>query len=215
MMFISSSELKKKSDAELLHLFYNGNQNAIAILFNRYKAKICFHIFNYVKSKETAEDLYQDIVCKALITLRNNNYADKGKFYPWFLQIAKNHVIDYYRTNKNKKHISCVVNDDDEEINIFDVLKHDSIEETDISASLIKNETKKYSKNIIKELINQLPSEQKEVLILRMYYDLSFKEIARYSNVSINTSLGRMRYALINLEKMIRERSLKQHLVCM
>lgn len=213
-MFVSSSELKKKSDAELLRLFNDGNQNAIAVLFARYKSKICYHIYPYVKSKETTEDMYQDIVCKALVNLRQNKYIDKGKFYSWFLQIAKNHVIDYYRTNKNKKHISCVVNDDDEEINVFDVLKHDSIEETDISASLIKNETKKHSKNIIKELINQLPSEQKEVLILRMYYDLSFKEIARYSNVSINTSLGRMRYALINLEKMIRERSLKQQLLC-
>lgn len=214
MMSISVSELKKKTDAELLHLFYNGNQNAIAVLFSRYKTKICFHIYNYVKSKETTEDMYQDIIYKALINLRQNKYADRGKFYPWLLQIAKNYVIDYYRTHKNKKHISCITNDDDEEVNIFDILRHESTKETDTSVNIINKEIKKKHKNIIKQLINQLPAEQKEVVMLRMYYDMSFKEIAEYSKVSINTSLGRMRYALINLEKMIKEKSLTKELLC-
>lgn len=214
MMFIPISELRKKSDAELLHLFYDGNQNAIAVLFSRYKSKICYRIYPYVKSKEITEDIYQEVIYKALISLRQNKYIDKGKFYLWLLQIAKNYVIDYHRANKNKKYISYIINDDEEEINIFDILRHDSVEDTDISASLIKKEIKSNSKNIIKKLINQLPSEQREVLILRMYYDWSFKEIARYSNVSINTSLGRMRYALNNLEKMIREKSLKRQLLC-
>lgn len=214
MMSISNTELKKKSEAELLHLFYNGNQNAIACLFARYKAKICYHIFTYIKSKETTEDMYQDIVYKALINLRQNKYIDKGKFYPWFLQIAKNYVIDYYRTHKNKKQISYITNDDDEEVNIFDILRHDVLKETDISNVLVHSELKKKNKNIIKNLIHQLPAEQKEVVILRMYYDMSFKEIAAYSKVSINTSLGRMRYALINLEKMIKEKSLTKQLIC-
>ncbi|MCX7729095.1 MAG: RNA polymerase sigma factor [Bacteroidia bacterium] len=214
MMFIPFSELKKKTDVELLHLFYSGNQNAIAALFLRYKSKICFHIYNYVKSKETTEDIYQDIVCKALISLRQKKYIDKGKFYSWFLQIAKNYVIDYYRTHKNKKYISHITNDDNEEINVFDILRHESIKDTDISTNLMNAEIKQQNKELIKQLINQLPAEQKEVLILRMYYDLSFKEIAQFSNVSINTSLGRMRYALINLEKMIKEKSLNKQLLC-
>jgi len=214
MMYFPNSELKKKSDAELLQLFYNGHQNAIAILFARYKTKICYHIYSYVKSKETTEDIYQDIICKALITLRQKNYEDKGKFYSWLMQIAKNHVIDYYRTHKNKKHISYITNDDDEEVNIFDILRTDSVKETDVSNDFINAEAKKQHKNIIKELINQLPAEQKEVVILRMYYDMSFKEIAEYSNVSINTSLGRMRYALMNLEKMMKEKSLSKQLLC-
>jgi len=213
-MFIPISELRKKSDVELLHLFHDGNQNAIAVLFSRYKSKICYYIYPYVKSREITEDIYQEVIYKALVNLRRNKYSDKGKFYSWLLQIAKNHVIDYHRTTKNKKYISYVINDDEEEINIFDILRHDSIQDTDISASLIKEEIRKNNKNTIKKLINQLPLEQREVLILRMYYGWSFKEIAQYSNVSINTSLGRMRYALNNLEKMIRKKSLKRQLLC-
>lgn len=214
MMYFPLSELKKKSDAELLHLFYEGHQNAIATLLARYKAKVCYHIYLYVKSKELTEDLYQDIVCKILVHLKNNKYTENGKFYSWMLQIAKNYVIDYYRTHKNKKHISCITNDDDEEISIFDVIRPEKVKETDIAFDIEEKERRKKHKNILKKLINQLPAEQKEVVILRMYYDMSFKEIAQYSNVSINTSLGRMRYALINLEKMIKEQSLERELVC-
>ncbi|GIV27940.1 MAG: RNA polymerase subunit sigma-24 [Bacteroidia bacterium] len=214
MMYFPVSELKKKSDAELLQLFYKGHTNAIATLFAKYKRKICYHIFNYVRSKEVTEDLYQDIVCKALMQLQSKKYTDNGKFYPWLLQIAKNQVIDYYRCNKNKKHISCVTNEDDEEVNIFDILSTEEIKNTDISKNIEQCETKKKHKDIIKKLIEQLPAEQKEVVILRMYYDMSFKEIAEYSKVSINTSLGRMRYALMNLEKMINEQNLQRELLC-
>ncbi len=214
MMYIAVSELKKKSEAELLSLFYEGHQNAVAILFARYKSKICYHIFNYVKSKEVTEDLYQNIIYKILIYLRENKYADRGKFCSWMLQIAKNQVIDYYRTNKNRKYISYVTNEDDEEVNIFDILRHEHIKETDIAKDIEQQEVNKTNKNIIKTLIEKLPAEQKEVVILRMYYDMSFKEIAKFSNVSINTSLGRMRYALLNLEKMIKEQSLKEQLLC-
>lgn len=214
MMFLPASELKKKSDAELLHLFHNGNKNAIAVLFARYKQKICYHIYTYVRSKEITEDMYQDIIYKALMNLQQNKYVEKGKFYSWLLQIAKNYVIDYYRTHKNKKHVSYFTNDDDEEVNIFDVLRLENANDSDVSSQMANNEIKRNNKNIIKELINQLPPEQKEVVLLRMYYDMSFKEIAEYSNVSINTSLGRMRYALINLEKMIKEKSLTNQLLC-
>ncbi|HPQ09500.1 MAG TPA: RNA polymerase sigma factor [Bacteroidia bacterium] len=214
MMYFPVSELKKKSDADLLHLFYQGHQNAIAVLLARYKSKICYHIFNYVKSKETTEDLYQDIVCKILLQLKKNRYIESGKFYAWILQIAKNQVIDYYRVHKNKKHIAFITNEDDEEINIFDILRLENTNETDVSKDIEQTEIKKTNKNIIRQLIDELPAEQKEVVILRMYYDMSFKEIAKFSNVSINTSLGRMRYALINLEKMIKEKSLDKKLLC-
>ncbi len=215
MMYIPIKDLKKKSDSELLNLFHQGNQNAIAVLFARYKQKICYHIYNYVKSKELTEDLYHDIIYKILIYLRKNKYTDQGKFYSWMLQIAKNQIIDYYRTHKNKKYISHITNDYDEEINIFDILRTENINETDISKELANNEINKKNKNIIKKLIEKLPTEQKEVVILRVYYDMSFKEIAKFSNVSINTSLGRMRYALMNLEKMIKEKALSNQLSCM
>ncbi len=214
MMYFSVSELKKKSDADLLHLFYQGNQSAVVALFNRYKTRICFHIFNYVKSKEVMEDLYQDIICKALLQLRRKNYTESGKFYSWLLCIAKNQVIDYYRSNRNKKHFSYLTNDDDEEVNIFDILRMDSVNNTDVAKNIEQKEKQKKHKNIIKQLIEKLPAEQKEVVILRMYYDMSFKEIAKFSKVSINTSLGRMRYALMNLEKMIKERNLEKELLC-
>lgn len=214
MMFHSISSLKNKSDKELLQLFYQGNQNAISTLFARYKSKICYHIYKYVKSKELTEDLYQDIIYKILIHLRKNQYTECGKFYSWMLQIAKNQIIDYHRTHKNKKHISYITNDDDEEINIFDILRTEDTNETDVSKHIADLEFNRENKNIIKKLIEKLPKEQKEVVILRMYYDMSFKEIAQYSNVSINTSLGRMRYALINLEKMIKESSLSHQLLC-
>lgn len=214
MVYFSASELKKKSDSELLQLFYKGHSNAVATLFAKYKRKIFYHILNYVRSKEVAKDLYQDIVCKALLQLQSKKYKDNGKFYMWLLQIAKNQVIDYYRCNKNKKHISCITNEDDEEINIFDILRTEVGNNNDLAKDLEQTEAKKKQKDIIKKLIQQLPAEQKEVVILRMYYDMSFKEIAEYSKVSINTSLGRMRYALINLEKMIKEQNLEKELLC-
>lgn len=214
MMFFSNSDLKKKSDSELLQLFYQGNQNAITVLFARYKSKICYHIYKYVKSKELTEDLYHDIIYKILVHLKKNHYKDNGKFYSWMLQITKNQLIDYHRTHKNKKYISYVTNDNDEEVNIFDILRTEAANETDISTHIAEFETNKKNKNIIKQLIEKLPKEQKEVVILRMYYDMSFKEIAKYSNVSINTSLGRMRYALMNLEKMLKQSSLSHQLLC-
>lgn len=214
MMYFPVSELKKKSDVELLHLFYQGHENAIAVLFARHKKKICSHIFNYVRSKEVTEDLYQDIIYKALVKLKKNKYTEKGKFFYWLFQLAKNHLIDYHRMNKNKKNVSYITYQDNEETCIFDVLQYDNIEETDFSKKIAQTETSQKNKNIIKQLINQLPAEQKEVIILRMYYDMSFKEIAAYSKVSINTSLGRMRYALMNLEKMIKEQSLDHQLTC-
>lgn len=213
-MYSSNKEWKYKSDNDLLSLFYSGESNALSILFSRYKNKICFHIYSYVKSKELTEDIYQDIIYKILLHLKEKKYTEKGKFYAWMLRVTKNHLIDYYRTHKNKKHVSYIINDDDEDINIFDILRTDHVSETDFSKEMIRHENKIKNKNIIKELINSLPQEQKEVVILRMYYDMSFKEIAQYSNVSINTSLGRMRYALINLEKMIKEKCLFKELLC-
>ena len=214
MMYFHVSELKKKSDAELLHLFYKGYQNAITILLARYKKQICYHIYSYVKSKEITEDIYQDIICKVLLHLKNKAYNEQGKFFPWLMKIAKNQIIDYYRIHKNKKHIACITNNDNEETCIFDILETEHLETTNVSANIENSESIQKNKKIIKQLINKLPTEQKEVLILRMYYDMSFKEIADFSKVSINTSLGRMRYALMNLKKMIEKQSLQNELLC-
>ncbi len=211
MMSVSFSPLKKLPDCELLNLYYGGNKNAIAVLFSRYKIKVCQLIRSHIKCKDTTEDLYHDIVIKMMKYLNQNRYQEQGKFLSWMLRIAKNQVIDHFRKQKNRKFISSVVNDNDEETNIFDILQFDNYED---SETVEAKENKVRSKQIIKQLIQQLPDEQKEVVILRMYYDMSFKEIAEYSNVSINTSLGRMRYALINLEKMIENKELKAQLCC-
>lgn len=213
-MYFHVSELKKKSDAELLHLFHEGYQNAIAILLARYKKKICYHIYSHVKSKEITEDIYQDIICKVLLHLKNKAYNEQGKFFPWLMKIAKNQVIDYYRVHKNKKHIAYITHNDNEETCIFDILETTHLETTPAPLNIENTESIQKNKKIIKQLINKLPTEQKEVLILRMYYDMSFKEIADFSKVSINTSLGRMRYALMNLKKMIEKQSLQNELLC-
>ncbi|WP_353136627.1 sigma-70 family RNA polymerase sigma factor [Pseudopedobacter sp.] len=185
-----------KTDQELIHLYINGKEAALAELIKRHKSKIYTSIYLLVKDEYLAEDIFQDTFIKIINTLKAGKYNEEGKFLPWALRIGHNLVIDHYRKQKRSP---VIVNS--EGFDIFDVL---GIHDESMEEKMVKEQTYKD----IKALIHYLPSEQKEVLIMRHFGDLSFKEIADLTNVSINTALGRMRYALNNLRKMIAEKEM-------
>ncbi len=177
------------SDSALVSLYISGNENAFELLVNRHKNKVYTTILLIVKDTETAEDLLQDTFIKAIHTMKGGRYNEEGKFSSWICRIAHNLAIDYFRKEKRSPMINL-----DDNSNIFN---HLSFSEESIETLQIKEETH----DRLRELIQQLPEAQKEVLIMRHYADMSFQEIAEATGVSINTALGRMRYALINLRK--------------
>jgi RNA polymerase sigma factor (sigma-70 family) len=177
------------SDSALVSLYIAGNENAFELLVNRHKNKVFTTILLIVKDTDTTEDLLQDTFIKAIHTMKSGRYNEEGKFSSWICRIAHNLAIDFFRKEKR----SPMINIDDSS-NIFNTL---SFSEESIESIQIKEETHER----LRELIQQLPDAQKEVLIMRHYADMSFQEIAETTGVSINTALGRMRYALINLRK--------------
>jgi RNA polymerase sigma-70 factor (ECF subfamily) len=189
-------QLKMLNDQELITLYLSGNQMAFETLLSRHKDKIYTSIYLFVKDTELAEDIFQEVFIKIIDTLRKERYNNEGKFVQWALRIAYNLCVDHFR--KSKK-MSIVPSTDT--FDIFNVLecKDDHMEN-----SIIKSQI--HGK--LRDLVDRLPDEQREVVILRHYADLSFKEISQITRVSINTSLGRMRYALINLRKMIDQEEL-------
>lgn len=189
------------SDNQLVQLYINGNEMALSVLVKRHKRRIFSYIYLITKNRTLTEDVFQDTFFKVIQTLKKGQYSEEGKFLPWILRIAKNLIIDYYRKSKKMPSISCVINEEGEEVSIFDVIPDLGTENKDF-------EFLKRSKQSIRKIISALPKDQREVVIMRIYYDMSFKEIADLTKVSINTSLGRMRYALINLKKEIEEKKL-------
>lgn len=177
------------SDSALVSLYIVGNESAFELLVNRHKNKVFTTILLIVKDTDTAEDLLQDTFIKAIHTMKSGRYNEEGKFSSWICRIAHNLAIDFFRKEKR----SPMINIEDSS-NIFNTL---SFSEESIESIQIKEETHER----LRELIQQLPEAQKEVLIMRHYADMSFQEIAETTGVSINTALGRMRYALINLRK--------------
>ncbi|WP_026462048.1 RNA polymerase sigma factor [Adhaeribacter aquaticus] len=177
------------SDSALVSLYIAGNENAFELLLNRHKNKVYTTILLIVKDTDTAEDLVQDTFIKAIHTMKSGRYNEEGKFSSWICRIAHNLAIDYFRKEKRSPMINL-----EDGSNIFN---HLSFSEESIETLQIKEETH----DRLRELIQQLPEAQKEVLIMRHYADMSFQEIAEATGVSINTALGRMRYALINLRK--------------
>lgn len=184
--------LKTMEDKELVRLYLSGNPSSFEILLTRHKRKVFSYIYMLVKDKATAEDIFQDVFIKVIHTLQAGKYNEEGKFLPWVMRISHNLVIDFFRRNKK---MPCVKSQD-EDFDIFKVLRY---QEQSMEDKLIQDQ----NKNLIRDLIKKLPKEQKEVLMLRHYADLSFNEIADQTGVSINTALGRMRYALINLRKLM------------
>lgn len=184
------------SDKELVSHYIEGNEACLEMLINRHKSKIFTSIYLVVRDRYLAEDLFQETFIKVIHTLKNGKYNETGKFLPWVLRIARNLAIDYFR---KVKRMPTVTSQDGE-----DVFRTMNISENNREEQIIENQRDRS----IRKLINMLPDEQKEVLVLRHYGDLSFKEIAEITNVSINTALGRMRYALNNLRKLITEKEI-------
>ena len=181
------------SDAFLVSNYINGSESALEILIDRHKLQIFNFINSKINNREISEDLFQDTFIKVIKTLKNGTYNEEGKFLPWVMRIAHNLVIDFFRKSNR---IPTV--DNKEEFDIFQFLSdHAPNAETTLIQDQVLID--------IQRLIQELPEDQKEVIIMRLYRDMSFKEIAENTNVSINTALGRMRYAIINLRKMIEE----------
>jgi len=182
------------SDQDLIGRYLAGQESALENLVRRHKNRVFAYILMVVKDKELAEDLFQDTFIKVINTIRSGQYKEEGKFIQWAMRIAHNLIIDYFR---KAKRIPIVENRD--EYDVFDRVRLpvESVEEMMITEQIHKD---------VKRLIEYLPKEQKEVLMMRHYADMSFKDIAEVTNVSINTALGRMRYALINLRKLVKEK---------
>jgi len=186
----------KLSDRELINAYLDGNDKAFEVLLNRHRDKIYTSIYLFVKDRDLAEDIFQDVFIKIIKTLRNGKYNHEGKFLQWAMRISYNMCVDHFRKNKKKTKVSP-----NETFDIFDVLE---TKENNREDDMIKSQL--HTK--VRQLVDQLPPEQREVVILRHYADMSFKEISQLTRVSINTALGRMRYALINMRKMVDEKEL-------
>lgn len=188
-------------DHKLVNQYINGEESALASLIQRHKRRVFSYITLTVKDKALAEDIFQDTFIKVINTLKKGQYNEEGKFLPWVLRISHNLIVDSFRRDRRMPTISGGTNDEGEEFDIFSVL---GMKDKTIEQEIIQGQVRKD----IRKLIELLPLEQREVLMMRHYYDMSFKEISEQTNVSINTALGRMRYALINLRKMIEEKDI-------
>ncbi|WP_420573912.1 RNA polymerase sigma factor [Kordia sp.] len=178
-------------DSVLVSNYIKGDECALGVLIERHKQRIYSFIYSKVLDRDITEDIFQDTFIKVIRTLKKGNYNEEGKFLPWVMRISHNLVIDHFRKNNRMPKY-----DNNGDFNIFSVLS-----DTNLNAEnrIIKNQVE----NDVRRLVDELPEDQKEVLLMRMYQDLSFKEISEKTGVSINTALGRMRYALINLRKVI------------
>jgi len=185
------------NDNELVQRFISGDQNALEILIHRHKNRIFSYILLIVKKQELAEDIFQETFIKVIRSLKKGRYTDNGKFISWVLRISHNLIIDHFRKEKLKNTIS----NDSFEGDLFNSQKfaEDTIEDQMIYTQILSE---------VKDLIQELPEDQQQVIYMRHYLDLSFKEIADLTDVSINTALGRMRYALINLRKLVEQKKL-------
>lgn len=188
--------LPKLTDHELINLFMAGNVNALEVLVLRHKDKLYTSIHFLVKDKYLAEDIFQDVFIRIIDTVRSGRYTDEGKFLPWAMRIAHNLCVDHFRKVKRTPMIKT-----GEDQDIFEVLNftEDSAEDKMI---------RQQSHNRVRDMLDRLPEDQREVIILRHYADMSFKEIAHITGCSINTALGRMRYGLINLRKMMLQKQI-------
>jgi RNA polymerase sigma-70 factor, ECF subfamily len=188
---------KKSSDQELIRSYLEGNDLAFEILLSRYKDRIFSYLISLVKNKKIAEDIFQDAFFKIINTLQKGKYNEEGKFLPWAMRIAHNLAIDHFRKIKKMPMVSQNPSkNEDDDFDIFSVL---NMQESSIEDSIIEEQIHKDVRNII----DYLPKEQREIIIMRHFKEMSFKDIAESKSISINTALGRMRYALINLRKII------------
>ena len=191
--------LSNLSDQELVKNYINGDNSSFEVLLNRHKNRVFAFIMSKIKNKDLSEDIFQDTYVKVINSLQKGKYNEEGKFLPWVMRIAHNLVIDHFRKQKKMQMIRS-----NNDFDIFDVLKDSKI---NADEKLIKDQI--FSD--LNSLIDKLPSDQKEVLKMRYYEELSFKKIAEYFDISINTALGRMRYALINLRALSKKHHVDLH----
>ena len=187
-MLMANIEL---SDAVLVKDYVAGNEKALETLIKRHQSRIYGFIYSKISDSDISNDIFQDTFIKVIKTLKSNSYNEEGKFLPWVMRIAHNLIIDHFRRNKKMPMFR-----ETEEFSIFSIMSDD---ELTIENKLIVEQVE----SDVRKLLEELPADQKEVLVMRMYQDMSFKEISEVTGVSINTSLGRMRYALMNLRKVI------------
>ena len=183
-------------DSLLVKNYVAGDESALATLIQRHQSKIFGFIYSKVADRDVSDDIFQDTFIKVIKTLKSNSYNEEGKFLPWVMRIALNLVLDHFRRNKKMPMFR-----ETEQFSIFSIM-------TDNQPSIENQIITTQVETDLKRLIEELPDDQKEVLVMRMYQDLSFKEIAELTGVSINTALGRMRYALLNLRKVIEKNNI-------
>ncbi|RZJ65605.1 MAG: sigma-70 family RNA polymerase sigma factor [Flavobacterium sp.] len=178
-------------DAILVKNYVAGDENALATLINRHQSKIYGFIYSKISDRDISDDIFQDTFIKVIKTLKSNSYNEEGKFLPWVMRIAHNLIVDHFRKTKKMPMFR-----ETEEFSIFSIMSDNA---PNIESQIITTQVE----DDLKKLIHELPKDQREVLEMRIYQDLSFKEISEITGVSINTALGRMRYALMNLRKVI------------
>ncbi len=193
--------LTARTDQQLIDHYMNGNENAFEVLLSRHQEKVFSYIMMMVKDRSLANDIFQEAFFKVIRTLKSGKYNDQGKFLPWVMRITHNLIIDHFRKGKRLPTVSQYVGGEEDEFDIFSTISNDDpTTEEEMIRSQIRSDVKK--------LVNLLPDEQRQVVIMRHHFDMSFKEIADITGVSINTALGRMRYALINMRKMIADNNM-------
>jgi len=186
----------KIDDSELVRDYISGDEKALEVLINRHNQRISSFIYSKVMDRDITEDIFQDTFIKVIKTLKKGSYSEEGKFLPWVMRISHNLIIDYFRKNKRMPKF-----EGSDDFNIFSVIGDDKL---NVEKQIIKDQID----SDLGSLIEELPDDQKEVLLMRIYKDMSFKEISENTGVSINTALGRMRYALINLRKIIEKNNI-------
>lgn len=189
--------LNMLTDDALVSLYLQGNNQAFDELLNRHKDKLYSYIFFIVRSRDVADDIFQETFVKAIVTLQQGRYSSDGKFYAWLTRIAHNLVIDQFRQERNEN----VISNDESEIDLFN---NSAYSEGTIEARMVNSQVLKD----VRRLVNSLPDNQREVIYMRYYQSLSFKDIAAITGVSINTALGRVRYAVMNLRRMAEEKNI-------
>ncbi len=189
--------LNMLTDDALVSLYLQGNNQAFDELLNRHKDKLYSYIFFIVRSRDVADDIFQETFVKAIVTLQQGRYSSDGKFYAWLTRIAHNLVIDQFRQERNEN----VISNDESEIDLFN---NPAYSEGTIEARMVNSQVLKD----VRRLVNSLPDNQREVIYMRYYQSLSFKDIAAITGVSINTALGRVRYAVMNLRRMAEEKNI-------
>ncbi|MDR1161990.1 MAG: sigma-70 family RNA polymerase sigma factor [Tannerellaceae bacterium] len=192
------NRLKTMADEELVVLYAKGENAAFDVLLNRYKSSIHSYIYFIVRNRDLTEDIFQETFVKVIMTIKQGRYTENGKFKAWITRIAHNLIIDYFRQERSENTVS----NDEVEVDLFNNIK---LCDGTIEDMIVRNQVL----SDIKKLIQHLPDSQREVLEMRYYQDLSFKEIADITGVSINTALGRMRYAILNMRRLATENQME------